>query len=190
MPWHMQRPVAVRHLGVLQMIAGARKQVVVADVVVMQMADDDVLDLVGVDADRLEPLADRLEQGAAALLGHGGVEAGVDDEGAGGPDDRPDVIVERLQDVVRIAADVVLRRAPVVMAVADGIDFVDVVAHDCSLPCAIMHNARSIAMITSRSLPVGWVELLRDPTLPCRIVLGLARERSTQPTNVLVGRSP
>jgi hypothetical protein len=44
-------------------------------------------------------------------------------------DDGPDVIIERLQHVVRIAADIILRRGPRVMAVADGVDFVDVVAH-------------------------------------------------------------
>ena len=40
-------PGGVGHLGVLQMIARARKQIVVAGVVVMQVADDDVLDGLG-----------------------------------------------------------------------------------------------------------------------------------------------
>ena len=43
------------------------------------------------------------------------------------PDDRPNEIIERLQHVVRIAADEVFRRAPRVMRVADGVDFVQVV---------------------------------------------------------------
>ena len=51
----------VGHLGVLHVIARVGEQVVVAGVVLMHVGDDDVLDLVGLDAERLQPLADRLD---------------------------------------------------------------------------------------------------------------------------------
>ena len=47
---------AVRHLAVLQVIAGAGEQVVVAAVVVVQVGDDDVLDRVRIDAERRQAL--------------------------------------------------------------------------------------------------------------------------------------
>ena len=91
-------------------------------------------DLVGRDVDRLQPFGDRLEQRAVALLRHRGVEAGVDHDGAARADDRPDEEVERLGHVVRIAADVVLGRLALVVAVFDGVDFVDVVGHGYCSP--------------------------------------------------------
>ena len=57
------------------------------------------------------------------------IEAGVDHEGALVVPDHPDEIVERLQHVVRIAADVVLRGLALMLGVADREDFPDVVAH-------------------------------------------------------------
>ena len=123
-------PGGVSHLAILQVIAGAREQIVVADVIVMHVADDDGLDVGGIDADRLQPVAHRLDRLALALLPHRRIEAGVDNDGALGPDDRPDIEVERLQHVVRIAADEVFRCLAIVMAVADRVDLVDVLAHD------------------------------------------------------------
>ena len=58
--WHMQRPVAVGHLGVLHVVARVREQVVIAGVVPVHVGGDDVLDLVGLDAERLQALADRM----------------------------------------------------------------------------------------------------------------------------------
>ena len=46
-------PGRIPHLDVLQMIARARKQLVVAGMVVVQVRDDDVLDRFRVDPDRL-----------------------------------------------------------------------------------------------------------------------------------------
>ncbi len=86
-------------------------------------------DLVGLDAERFEPLADRMDDLAAALLGGRLIEAGVAHEGAVRPFDHPDVIGDRGHLVVRIAEDVVLRAHARVLGVADGIDLVDVVAH-------------------------------------------------------------
>src|SRR5205085_785629 len=98
--------------------------------VVVHVADDDVLDLVGLDAEALQRLADRRDDGAAALRSDRLVEAGVDDEGALVVADHPDEVVERLQHVVRIAADVVLRGLALMLRVADGENLPDVVAHD------------------------------------------------------------
>jgi hypothetical protein len=44
---------------------------------------------------------------------------GVEDKGRLNSDNRPDAIVERLQNIGRIAADVVHGRAAIVVAVAD-----------------------------------------------------------------------
>ena len=48
---------------------------------------------------------------------------------------------------MRITADEIRGGAPVVVAVTDGVDFVDVATHYYFLPCAIMHIAGAIAMI-------------------------------------------
>ena len=122
-------PGGVGHLAILQMIARAGKQIVVADVIVVHVADDDGRYLCGVDADRFQSFADRLDHFALTLLAHGRVEAGIEDDGAGASDNGPNVEVERLQHVVGVAADEVLRCLAIMMPIADGIDFVDVVAH-------------------------------------------------------------
>src|ERR1051325_5799372 len=120
---------AVMHLLVLQVVAGAREQVDIAAMVVVHVADDDVLDLVGVDAEALQRLADRRDDGAAAPRADRLVETGVDHEGALVVEDHPDEVVERLQHVVRIAADVVLRGLALMLGVADRENLPDVVAH-------------------------------------------------------------
>ena len=135
---HAQRQVAhaaargVGHLAVLQVIARAGKQIIVADVIVVHVADDDGRDLIRIDADLLQAFAHRLDQLALALLAHGRVKAGVENDRAGRPDDRPNIEVERLQHVVRIAADEVFRGLAIMMSVADGVNFVGVVAHSSS----------------------------------------------------------
>src|SRR5262249_15257540 len=132
---HAQRRVAhaaprgIGHLAILQVVARAGKQVVVANVIVMHVADDDGPYLRGVDADRFQSLADWLDHFALALLAHGRVEAGIEDDGAGASDNGPNVEIERLQHVVGVAADEVFRCLAIMMLVANGIDFVDVVAH-------------------------------------------------------------
>ena len=83
----------------------------------------------GSDAERKQSVAHRLDHLAVALLPHRLVEAGIDDDRSGRPDDRPDEEIERLQHIVRIAADEIRRRAPFMVAVADGIDFMQVIAH-------------------------------------------------------------
>ena len=101
---------AERHLAVLQVESGVREQVVVAGVVVMHVADHDVLDRVGIDADREEALARRPQEVAAALLRHRRVEPGVEDQRAVLADNRPDEIIERHRPVMRVAAVEILAR--------------------------------------------------------------------------------
>jgi hypothetical protein len=111
-------------------------------VVVVQVRDDHVRHFFGRDVDRFQPLGDRLQQRAIALLRHLGIEPGIDHDGPGRADDRPDIEVERIVHVVRIAADVVLGRLAVMVAVSDGIDFVDVVGH-AFLPPFVMPGRQS-----------------------------------------------
>src|SRR5215831_446921 len=95
----------------------------------MHVGDDDVAHVVGFDAERLEPLADRMADLAGALLGRRLVKAGVDDKDAVRSFDDPDVIRDRGHVVVRIAEHVVVRALAPVASVFDGIDLVDFVAH-------------------------------------------------------------
>src|SRR5258708_29974 len=117
------------HLLVLHVIAGTREHIDVAAVVVVHVADDDVFDLVGLDAEPFQAFVDRRNDGAAALgsdrLGGGGIDH------AGPPIvlDDPDEIVERLQHVVRIAADVVFGRLALMLGVTDRVDLPNIVAH-------------------------------------------------------------
>ena len=97
--------------------------------VVVQVRDDDVLHLVGGDVQRLEAFDDWTQQRPTPLGRHVGAEAGVDDEGAVRPDDGPDEIGERLDDVVQIAAQEVLGGRAIVVRVADRVDLVLAVTH-------------------------------------------------------------
>jgi hypothetical protein len=71
----------------------------------MHVADDDGFDRFGGDAERLQPIAHRFDHVTLAFFAHRLVEAGVHDDRTGGPDDRPDEEIERLQDVMRVAID-------------------------------------------------------------------------------------
>jgi hypothetical protein len=116
---------AERHLPVLQVIMRIRKHVVVSAMVVVHVGDDDVLDLLGLDADRLQPHGGGAQVLALALGAHLRGEAGVEDEAAILALDRPDEIVERHRHVVLVAADEILRRMAEEMRVFDGVDFID-----------------------------------------------------------------
>ncbi len=72
----------IGHLAILQVIASARKKIIVADVVVMHVADDDGLHAAGIHAERLQSFPDRLDHFALAPRSHRGVEAGVENDGA------------------------------------------------------------------------------------------------------------
>ena len=117
---------AVSHLAILKVIFGPRKQVVVAAVVVVQVADDDVLHLIWINTNRCQAFGDRFDDDATAFGCHRMVEPRVHDEGAVRAADHPDEIGQRLENVVRIAADVVLLRLPIVMSITDGEDLVEI----------------------------------------------------------------
>ena len=80
---------AERHFAVLNVERRVREQIVVAGVVVMHVADDDILDPVRIDADRQEPVARRTQKLAPALFRHCRVEAGVEDQASGSRRQRP-----------------------------------------------------------------------------------------------------
>ena len=106
------------------MVAGLWEKIVVSGMVIVQMAHDHVADLVGPDVDGLEPLGDRIEHFAFALLSRRRIETGIDDEGAARPNDGPDEIIKRLEHVVGVAADKIVGRRPIMVPVADRVDFV------------------------------------------------------------------
>ena len=100
--------------------------------IVMHVADDDRLHLRWLDADRFQPFPYWLDHLALAFSAHRRIEAGVDNDRTGRADNRPNIEVERLQHVVRVAADEVLRRFAIVVPVSNGIDLMRVVAHSFS----------------------------------------------------------
>src|SRR4029079_11636453 len=82
------------------------------------------------------------------------VEAGVDYERAGRAGDRPDVVVDRLARIVRIAADVSLRPPSLMSGIFDGVDFVDVVGHGVFLSRWIYaHRPIAVILRCARSAP-------------------------------------
>ena len=111
----------IGHLAVLEVEGRARKDLEVADVVVVQMGDDHVLDLAGIDPDRREAGLGIAQDRALAPRADRLAEAGVDHEGALGGLRHPDEIVERPRAVVDVVAEheVVERRA-LVMGIFDG----------------------------------------------------------------------
>src|SRR6516164_7772809 len=100
----------VGHLTILQMIARIRTKIVIAAMVVMEVADNDACHLLRRDAKRGQSVAHRLDQFALAAAAHSLIEAGIDKDRSRWPDDCPDIEVEWLQHVVRVAADEILRR--------------------------------------------------------------------------------
>jgi hypothetical protein len=119
-------PGRVFHLAILEVIARAREEVVVAAVVVVQMADDDGFHAGGVDADGRKTFRHRLDRLAAAARADHFVKPGIDQNGARLADNRPHEVVERHLDVVRVAAEKILRRLAWMVAVANGIDLVEI----------------------------------------------------------------
>jgi len=78
-------PGGVAHLAILQMKPRIGKAVEIAGVIVMQMGDDHVLDVVGVDAKACQRI-DRIErQLAASQARFLGVETGINQDVAAWP---------------------------------------------------------------------------------------------------------
>ena len=121
-------PGGIAHLAVLQMKPRIGEAVEIAGVIVMQMGDDHVADIVGLDAERRQRV-DRIERElAAARLRLRRVEAGIDQDVAPLPADQPDEVIEiGGAGLVRIGQQVVhVRRARRHGRIADGVDFVGV----------------------------------------------------------------
>ncbi len=118
----------VRHLELLHVQQGRREKIEVADVVVVQVRDHHVLHLRRVHAEQPQPLGRAAQVVPRALERHGFREAGVHHHFAAFAADQPHEVVERHRPVVRIAADEILRRAPRMVRVLDGVDLVG--AHD------------------------------------------------------------
>jgi hypothetical protein len=84
------------HFTVLQVKSRLGEFVEVADVVVMEMGDDQVGDGPGIDADGGQALGWAAEPCAAPFFRHLGSEPHVDDEGAGARHRGPDEIIDGL----------------------------------------------------------------------------------------------
>src|SRR4029434_11035896 len=119
----------VGHFGILNVVARIRKQVVVAGVIPMHVGSDDVIDLVGLQAECLYAVAHRVSDLSRAFLRGSLIEACVAYKGAVRPLNDPDVVGNRRHLVVRIAEDIILGTLARVSAVTDSVDFVDVAVH-------------------------------------------------------------
>jgi MFS family permease len=119
-------PGGIGHLGVLEVEPGPGELGEAADVVVVEVGQDDVVDGGGIDPDRGQPLGHRSHQCPPPALGVVGVEAGVDDPDpvVRTADDRPDEVVHVHRLVVRVAADEVVGPAGRSLGVLDGVDAV------------------------------------------------------------------
>src|SRR5687768_4689197 len=122
-------PGGIAHLELLQVEAGARKQLEVADVVVVQVRDDHVLQAGGVDVQQAQPFGGAAQVIAAALQRHRLGKPGVHQQLAARAAHQPYEIVERHRAVVRIAADEVLGSPPRVARVLDRVYLVERRAH-------------------------------------------------------------
>ena len=99
---------------------GFGKLIEVSDVVVMEVGDDHVLDGGWVDPDGGQAFRRATDMVAAPRFRRFGVEAGIDDEGAGPRDRRPDEIIDGHGVVGVRRVDEVKRLGAVVGGVADG----------------------------------------------------------------------
>ena len=101
-----------------------RKLVEIADMIVVQVGQDDVGDLAGVEANQFQRFNRAAQIVALSLGGDFGGEAGIDDIAAIRSNGGPDIIIERHRAIVRIAADEIVRSLRRPRRVADGVDFV------------------------------------------------------------------
>jgi hypothetical protein len=105
------------------------KEIEVADVIVMEMGDDDILYGFRFRPEKPQARGWTANVITAALRRNRRRKAGVDDHLAAAAADQPDEIVERHRAVVRITADEVLRPAPRVMRILDRVDLVRQFTH-------------------------------------------------------------
>ena len=122
-------PGRVLHLQVLQVQRRRGKQLEIADVVVVQVRDHDILDRRRIDAEQAQAVRRATQVLASALGSHCRGKTGVDHQLAPAAAHQPDEVVERHRTIVRVAADEVLARAARVVRVLDRVDFVQRRAH-------------------------------------------------------------
>ena len=168
-------PGAERHLAVLDVKRRVREQIVVAGVVVMHVADDDILDPVRIDADRQEPVARRTQKLAPALFRHCRVEAGVEDQRPALADNGPDEIVERHRPVMRVAAVEIVARRALMVRIAHGVDLIGIAAHGPRL--SLFQSSSRLSVMPGKSHSTDTILLRRPATLPCQIAVASARAR-------------
>src|SRR4051812_42811673 len=127
-------PGGISQFALLKMKSRRREAVEIADMVVVQMGEDHILDAIGVDAERTERLHRAAQEGALALLRCLRIEAGIDDEGSACTPRHPDEIVHRHRPVMRIAADEMLAPPRLARRITDGKELVFLFGHGISLP--------------------------------------------------------
>jgi hypothetical protein len=110
----------IGQFALLQMKACLRETVEIADMVVVQVGEDDLLDRIHVDAEQAQRLDRIAQEGALALSRDLRLEAGVDDEGAAAAAGHPDEIIHWHRTVMRVAADEVIAAPRVTGGIADG----------------------------------------------------------------------
>src|SRR3981189_3557556 len=114
----------IGQFALLQMKPRSREAVEIAGMVVMQVREDDILDRIGIDAERTQRLDRRAEEVALAFLRYPGIEAGVDGEGAAAAPRHPDEIIHRHRTVMRVAADEMIAAPRLAGSIADGKELV------------------------------------------------------------------
>jgi len=125
-------PGGIGQLALLQMEPRFRKTVEIADMVVMQMGENDIFNRIRVNAERGEPLDRTAQECALALFRYLRVEAGIDDKGSAAAPCHPHEIIHRHRSVVRIAADKVRAALRVTGGITDGKELVIEIGHDVS----------------------------------------------------------
>ena len=100
------------------------KAIEIADVIVVEVGDDDVLDVAGAEAKELERVNWIAQIGALAPSGHFLGEPAVDDEPALVADREPAEVVHGHRPVVRIAADEIVLSAALAGRIAQRVDLI------------------------------------------------------------------
>ena len=113
----------ILHFLVLQMKPRIREIVERANMIVMQMRDDHVLDAFPLRADQCQTL-DGLAQQHAPVDRHAGVETGVHQYRALGITHQPHVVIHGHRHIVRIATDKVCGTAAGTLSVFNAVNFV------------------------------------------------------------------
>jgi hypothetical protein len=127
------------HLPVLNMECGISEEIVIARMIVVHMADDDVLDIRGFDPDRSQTLAGALQKFSVPPLRRRRIESCIDHYALARTNDSPDIICHRHRTVMGIAAEKIFARMANMFAIADGIYFVlwkILMGHFCSATSA------------------------------------------------------